>query len=140
MGTLHLSVRIRTARIAVIEPIIGVAPTLELWSGVLPANCAAANIGTKVASGTLPTDWLTAAAGGAVEKVGVWSAVGLPAAGGGTNAVHFRIRSADGAVDMQGDITVTGGGGMITLDDVNIRNNKAVTITSFTVTDGNAGS
>jgi len=39
---------------------------------------------------------------------------------------------------MQGSVTVTGGGGDLTLDNVSIAAAQAVTITGFTLTDGNA--
>jgi hypothetical protein len=39
---------------------------------------------------------------------------------------------------MQGTVTVTGGGGDLTLDDVTIESGQTVTITAFSLTDANA--
>ena len=39
---------------------------------------------------------------------------------------------------MQGTVTLTGGGGDMTLDNTSIASGQAVNVTSFTLTDGNA--
>jgi hypothetical protein len=139
MATLHLGVAVRNAELNAIETTIGTAPTLEVWSGSLPANCAAADAGTKIAEGELPSDYLAAADAGAKAKEGTWTVTGLSAASTGTNSVHFRVRKS-GTVHMQGDISATGGSGAMTMDNISIAENQVVTVTGFTLTAGNAGS
>lgn len=112
---------------------IGAAPVLEIRTGAPPANPATADSGTLIASATLPSDWLTAAASGAKSKNGTWTVVGLPAAGGGTAAGHFRLKQGATCHD-QGTVTVTGGGGDMTLNNVNIANGQSIDVSSFSLT------
>ena len=56
------SVTVNNARLDSIETAVGVSPTLEIRSGAAPANCAAADSGTLLASIALPSDWMAAAA------------------------------------------------------------------------------
>lgn len=115
------------------------APKLRLYSGSMPADCATAASGSLLCDITLPADWLAAAASGAKSKAGTWSGTGAAAAGAGTNAGYFRIVN-NGATTchIQGTITATGGGGDMTLDNINIAQNQTVTVNTFTLTDGNA--
>jgi hypothetical protein len=54
-------------------------------------------------------------------------------------AGHFRIYASDGTTcHLQGTITMTGEGGDMTLDNTSIAVGQSITITSFTLTDGNA--
>lgn len=130
------SVSLRTAQADTIESHIGASPVLELRSGAAPANCAAASSGSLLASMNLPSDWLAAAAAGAISKTGTWSGSGLAA---GTIG-HFRIFAAGSpqVCHMQGSVTATGGGGDMTVDNTSIAVDQVVTVTGFTVTRGNA--
>lgn len=133
---IQLSGAVRNARLDAIESTIGTAPILEIRSGAAPANCAAADSGTLLASMTLPSDWMAAAASGAKAKSGTWQDASANAAG---TAGHFRIKDSAGTTcHLQGSITATGGGGDMTLDNTSIASGQPVTITSFTLTDGNA--
>lgn len=117
---------------------IETAPTLNLYNGTMPANCAAALSGnTLLASGTLPSDWLADAASGAKAKTGTWTVTGQAGAGTGTNATFFRILDSAGTCHAQGSVTITGGGGVITLDNTNIANAQVLTVNSFSITDNN---
>lgn len=119
------------------ETAIGTSPVLELWNGSKPANCATADTGTKIASGTLPSDWMSASSSGTKSKTGTWTVTGLSAAGSGTNAQYFRI-TVSGVCKWQGSVTATGGGGEATMDNVNVANGQTVTVSTFQVTAGNA--
>ena len=61
---MQYSVTVNNARLDVVETTIGASPTLNLYSGSAPANCAAADTGTLLATLTLPADWMLAAAAG----------------------------------------------------------------------------
>ena len=54
----------RNAALDAIETTAGASPTLEIRSGAPPANCAAADTGTVLASLALPSDWMANAASG----------------------------------------------------------------------------
>lgn len=119
------------------ETTVGTAPKLQLRTGAPPANCAASATGTLLAELTLPTDWLTAPSSGQVALNGTWSGAGLPAAGAGTAAAHYRVVDSAGTTcHEQGTVTVTGGGGDLTVDNVSIANAQPVSITSWTLTVG----
>jgi hypothetical protein len=134
--SIQLSAAVRNARLDAIETAIGVSAILEIRSGSAPATCATADSGTLLASMTLPSDWMAAASGGAKAKSGTWS--DSSADGTGT-AAHFRIKDSSGTTcHLQGTVTITGGGGDLTLDNTSIASGQAVSISSFTLTDANA--
>ena len=133
---LQYSVAIRNARLDVVESTIGVSAILRLRTGAAPANCAAADSGTIVATLTLPSDWMAAASAGAKAKAGTWEDLSADNAG---TVAHFRINDSGGTVcGMQGTVTITGGGGDMTLDNNVVTAGQAITITGFTLTAGNA--
>lgn len=128
------SVTVRNALLDSIETTISTAPTLEIRSGAAPANCAAADSGTVLATMTLPSDWMAAASAGAKALAGSWQDASADATG---TAGHFRIK-AGATCHIQGTVTATGGGGDMTLDNVSIAAAQQVTITAFTLTAGGA--
>jgi hypothetical protein len=127
---------VRNALLDAIETAIGAAPVIELRSGALPANCAAASSGTLLARNAIPSDWMAAASGGTKAKAGTWTLTGL---GAGTIG-HFRIFEV-GSPDVchgQGDVTATGGGGAMTVDNTSIALDQVVTVNTFALTAANA--
>lgn len=86
---LQLSVAVRNALLDAIETAAGASPTLEIRSGAPPANAAAADTGTLLASMALPADWMAAAASGAKALLGTWQDASADATG---TAGHFRIK------------------------------------------------
>lgn len=133
---IQLGTSVRNARLDAIESTIGTSAILVIRSGSVPANCAAADSGTVLATLNLPSDWLSAASGGAKAKNGTWSDTSADAAG---TAAHFRIYDSGGSTcHIQGTVTVTGGGGDLTLDNVTFASGQSFSITGFTLTDGNA--
>lgn len=138
MAVLQFSDAVRDARANAIETTISTAPKLRFFTGAMPVNCAAADSGTLIADLTLPSDWLNASASGVKTKLGTWSGVGAAAAGAGMDAGYFRIKNSGATVThMQGDVSITGGGGAMTLDSINIASGQPVTVSAFTITDGN---
>lgn len=131
----QLSVSVRNARLDAIETAIGTAAVLKIRTGAVPADVATADSGTVLASLTLPSDWLAAASSGSKAKSGTWQDTSADATG---TAAHFRIYASDGTTaHLQGTVTVTGGGGDLTLDNTSISSGQSVTISSFSLTDGN---
>jgi len=132
---LQLSVAVRNARLDAIESTIGASAILKIRTGAAPADCAAADSGTVLATLSLPADWMAAASSGSKAKSGTWSDASADAAG---TAGHFRIYDSGGTVcGLQGTVTATGGGGDLTLDNVSIATSQPVTITGFTISDPN---
>lgn len=136
--TLQYSTTLRTNQVGQIETTIGTGPLLQFFTGAPPANCATADSGTKIAEGTLPSDWLAAASAGAVAKTGTWTVTGISAAGAGTDAGYFRIKDSTGTTcHMQGTVADTGSPDM-SVDNANIANTQVVTVNTFSITAGNA--
>lgn len=136
MATLQYSNIVRTNKMGTIETTVGTAPLLEFYTGSLPANCAAAATGTLLAQTALPSDWLAAAANGAVSKTNTWTATGVAA---GTIGYFRIVRSGSpNECDIQGDVTATGGGGAMEVDNTSLGVGQVVTVNTFTLTAGNA--
>lgn len=132
----QLSVAVRNERLDAIETVIGTSAILEIRTGAAPANCAAADSGSVLATLNLPSDWMAAAASGSKAKSGTWQD---SSADGTGDAAHFRIKDSGGAAcHLQGTVTATGGGGDMTVDNISFAAGQNFTITSFTLTDGNA--
>lgn len=133
---LQFSTTVRNARLDAIETAIGTSAILKIRSGAAPANCGAADSGAVLATLNLPSDYMANAASGAKAKSGTWDDNSADAAG---TAGHFRIYASDGTTcHMQGNITATGGGGSMELDNTVLAAGQQFTITAFGLTDGNA--
>jgi hypothetical protein len=133
---LQFSTGVRNARLDQIESTIGTSAVLKIRTGAAPADVATADSGTVLATLTLPSDWMAAASGGTKAKSGTWQDASADNTG---TAAHFRIYASDGTTaHLQGTVTATGGGGDLTVDNVSFASGQSFTISSFTLTDGNA--
>lgn len=133
---IQLSVAVRNAQLDAFESTTGTLAVLKIRSGAAPANCAAADSGTVLATLSLPSDWMAAAGSGTKAMSGTWQDAAADAAG---TAAHFRIYdTAMTTCHMQGTVTATGGGGDLQLDNTSIAVGQQVNVTSFTLTAGNA--
>jgi hypothetical protein len=133
---IQFSVPVRNARLDAVETAIGATPIMRIRSGAAPANCAAADTGTVLATLALPADWMAAASGGTKARLGTWEDASADAAG---VAAHFRIYDAAGTTcHWQGTVSGTGGGGDMEVSNVNFAAGQPFTVTSFTLTEANA--
>lgn len=134
--SLQLSAAVRNAMLDAVESTIGTSAVLKIRSGAPPANVAAADSGTVLATLSLPSDWMAAASTGSKAKTGTWEDTSADAAG---TAAHYRIYASDGTTaHLQGTVTATGGGGDLTVDNVVFAAGQSFTITSYSWTAGNA--
>ena len=142
---IQYSAAVRTAEIQAVETTIGASPILRVFDGAIPANCAAASVGTVVLSMTLPADWVNVASGVA-SLLGTWQDASADATG---NGKYFRIFDSTGTTcHMQGTVSITSGSGDLKFNapDAGGANagfpafvaGQAVTITSFSLTAANA--
>jgi hypothetical protein len=130
---LQYSSSIYLARLDQIEVSAGAAPLLRIFSGALPANCAAVDGGTLLATLTLPADWMNNASGTTKTLAGVWT--GTASAGASATPTHFRIWNAGGTVcHIQGTCGV--GSGDLSVNGT-ITSGQTVSVSSFTVTAAN---
>lgn len=129
---LQYSSAVRDAKNDAIETAVGTAPTLLILTGSRPANCAASDTGTVLATLTLPSDWMAASSGGTKTKLGTWQDASADASG---TAGYFRIKQGV-TCHIQGDVG-TSGTDMI-VDSTNFTAGQSFTINTFTITSGNA--
>lgn len=123
------SASVRNAILDQVETTISTAPILTIRTGSPPADCAAANSGTVLATITLPSDWMAAASGGSKAKSGTWS--DATADNSGTIG-HFRIHDSTGTTcHMQG---TCGTSGDLTTDSATTTAGQTVTVNTFTLT------
>lgn len=129
------SVAVNNAALDARETAIGASAVLQMRSGAPPANCAAANTGTLLATLLLPADWMVAAASVVKSKAGTWEQ--LTGTIGGTIG-HYRIfNNGQTVCHVQGTVTVTGGGGEMEVNAVVITAGQAVTVTAYSWTSAN---
>ena len=130
--TIQFSAAVRDAENDAIETAIGTSAVMKIRSGAAPANVAAADSGTVLATLNLPSDWLGASSAGVKSKSGTWQ----DTSGDNTGmAAHFRIYASDGTTaHMQGTVTATGGGGDLTLDRTTVIPGVAVELSSWRLT------
>jgi hypothetical protein len=131
-----LSVAVRNARLDAIETAIGTSAVLKIRTGAPPTNIVDADSGTVLATVNLPSDWMAAASSGSKAKSGTWEDTSADNTG---TAAHFRVYASDGTTQhIQGTVTATGGGGDMTVDNTSFTSGQAFSVTTFTLTDGNA--
>ena len=103
---------------------------LKIYTGAMPANANSAPTGTLLCTITLPNPAFGAASGGSASKTGTWSASAVASGVAG----YGRFLKSDGTtVIADQDISATGGGGNLQLDNTTINNGQTVTVTSYTV-------
>lgn len=129
--TVQFSTAVRNARLEAVETTIGTSPTLEIRSGAPPANCAAADTGSVLATLALPSDWSANAANASKTLLGLWQ--DLSADAGGTPG-HFRIKQG-ATCHMQG--TAGTSGTDLILDAATLTAAQQFSITAFTMNEGN---
>lgn len=132
--TIQYDTTLRNTMLDAIETRVGASATLEIRTLAQPANCAAADVGTVLATINLPTDMFTAAAAGAIALNGTWQDASADAAG---TAAHFRIKQSGGTCIIQGSVSGPAGGGDIELSNASIEAGQEVNITQFNLTEGN---
>lgn len=119
---------LRNNQVSQIQTSIGSSGTLKIFSGAEPANCAAADPAGLLATIALPSTFLTSSAG-VTTLSGTWS---VAASGTGT-AASFRMYDGSSVCHAQGNTTTD-----LVLNNTSIASGQTVTVTSFSVTAGNA--
>jgi hypothetical protein len=132
--TLLWSDAVANATLNAIETAIGTSPVIKILSGATPANCAAADSGTVLATFSLQSDWMNdASSRGKAKKTG--STIEDASADEGGMATHYRIFATGGTTcHGQGPVVMSGSTGLV-IDDVNITKGQKVTISNITFAD-----
>ncbi len=131
---LQYSTAVRNAQLDAVETTIGVSAVLKIRTGAAPANCAAADTGTVLATVTCPSDYMAAASGGSKAKSGTWEDTSADATG---TAAHFRLYDSTATTCHAQGTVGTASTDMI-VDSVSFTAGQAFTITAFTLNAGNA--
>lgn len=129
---LQFQTALRNTLLDAIETDIGTAPLLKVFTGSAPAATSDADSGTQLANMTLPSDWLAGASGGTKAKSGTWTDSSGDASG---TPGHFRIYTSAATCKIQGTAAV--GSGDLNFDTT-VSLGGAVTVSTFTLTAGNA--
>lgn len=109
----------------------GGSAVLEIRGTPRPATANDAATGTLLASFTLPTDCFNAAASRASALSAQIQDTSADASG---TAVWCRMRNTGDTLRIDGDVTVTSGGGLVELDSLSITATGTVTITGGSLT------
>lgn len=130
--TVQFSSTVRNAMLDAIETAMGVSAKLQIYSGAQPANCATAASGTKLVEYALASDWAAAAASGSKALSSLPLSTTTLAAG---TAGYYRfVDSAGTTCHEQGSVTLSAGGGDMTIDNTTFTSGQIVQVTGFSKT------
>jgi hypothetical protein len=132
---LKYSTTLRNAQLDAITTAVGTSGILRIYSGSRPANVAAAITGTLLAELVCNASAFAAAASGGVLTANAIANDSSANASG--TASHYRLFRSDGTTAViDGDVSTSGAD--LNLDNTSINSGQVVSITSFTITAGNA--
>lgn len=129
---LGMSTTLRNARLDAITTAVGSAGKLAIYDGTRPAT--GGTVTNKLAEFTLGSPFASAAAGGGPLSPTLPSNVSALLSG---TATWFRITTSGGTFVADGSATATGVGGDLQLNSAAISSGATVSITGFTITEGN---
>lgn len=127
---------LRTTRANTIATAAGNAGLLRIYSGSRPANADTAPSGTLLAELVCGTPFAPAASSGVLTANAITQDSAADATG---TATWCRLTNAGGGTTvLDGDVTVTGGGGDLQLVNTSLTAGQPVQVTSFVMTEGGA--
>lgn len=132
---IQMSTALRNARLDAITTAVGGSALIEIYTGAQPANCAAADSGTKLATLTGNATFASGASSGVLTLNSITGDSSADATG---TAAHYRLKTSGGTCVMQGTVTATGGGGDMTFTSVSFVATEPITMTSWTITEPGA--
>jgi len=128
--TTKMSTTVLNAMLDAFETAVGASPILKLRTGAAPANCAASDTGTVIATINLGADFMSNAAS-AIKSFSSTPLEDASADNAGTVG-HFRLYANNGTTcHDQGSVTTTGGGGDMELDNTVVTAGQKIDITSW---------
>lgn len=127
---LHLSVAARNAMLDALNSIVGASGLLLIKDGTQPANVAAADAGTVLATLALSATAFAAAASGAVALNTVTDDSSADNSG---TATWFSIRTSGGTRVIEGNVGATGAGTDLELNSTTITAGQDVAVTGYSL-------
>jgi hypothetical protein len=132
---LKYSATLKSAQMDAITTKVGGSAKLDIYSGAQPASPdVAITSQVKLAELICNATFAPAASGGVLTLNAIADGTGLAGAGTGTAATWFRISDAGGTAWIDGSVGTTGSD--LNLNNVSIAQNQTVSVTSFTLTNG----
>lgn len=126
--TVQLSVAVRNAMLDALETAIGTSAVIKIRTGAAPANAAAADAGTVLATINCAADWAAAASSG-TKSFSNLPLIDTSADATGV-AGHYRVYASDGTTcHMQG--TVGTSGTDMVVDSTNFTSGQQFSITTW---------
>lgn len=131
--SLGMSTTLRNARLDAITTAAGDAATIKLYAGTRPATGGAAT--TLLGTLTCGTPFAAGASAGVLTLTAVAADSSADNAG---VASWARLATSGGTHVMDMSVTATGGGGDLTMDNVDVEAGGTITPGTITITESNA--
>lgn len=130
--TIQLSNDARNARMNALISHIGSGAKLTILTGA-PPGILQTDTGVELVEMELPEVYFAESSSGQIVKSGNWAAIAEEAGQAG----HFSLRKSDGTRCIEGSVSLSGGDMIV--NDINVAIGKIITVTGFTLADGNQG-
>jgi hypothetical protein len=136
MGTLSYSTALRNQRLDQVTSRLGASAKLRIYNGTPPANANTALSGNTQLAELIcnATAFAGAASGGVLTANAISNDSSADATG---TATFYRLLTAGGTVEVQGDAGATGSGASLELATTSIVSGVVVSVSSLTITAGN---
>lgn len=135
-SNLKYSASLKNAQQDAITTKLGASAVLNIYSGSQPASPDTA-IGAQVllASLTCNATFAPGASGGVLTLNSIANGTGTAGAGAGTTATWYRLTTSGGTAHIDGTVGISGAD--LNINNTSIAQNQTVSVTSFTLTNGN---
>lgn len=135
-SNLKYSAVLKNAQQASITSTLGASAVLNIYSGSQPASPdTAITSQTLLAALTCNATFAPAPSGGVLTLNAISNGTGTAAAGAGTLATFFRMTTSGGTAHIDGTVGISNAD--LNLNNTNIATGQTVSVTSFTLTNGN---
>jgi len=135
-SNLKYSAALKNAQQNAITTTLGASAVLNIYSGTQPASPdTAISSQTLLASLTCNATFAPGASGGVLTLNSISNGTGTAGAGAGTNATFFRLTTSGAVAHIDGTVGISGAD--LNLNNTNIATGQTVSVTSFTLTNGN---
>jgi hypothetical protein len=135
-SNLKYSASLKNAQQDAITTKLGASAVLNIYSGSQPASPDTA-VGAQVllASLTCNATFAAAASGGVLTLNSIANGTGTAGAAGGTTATWYRLTTSGGTAHIDGTVGISGAD--LNINNTSIATGQTVSVTSFTLTNGN---
>lgn len=134
-SNLKYSVVLKNAQQDAITSTVGTSAVINIYSGTQPANPDTA-VSSQLLLATLACSatFAPASSGGVLTVNAISNGTGTAAAGTGTTATWYRLTTSGGTAHIDGSVGTSGSD--MNLDNTSIATGQTISITSFTITNG----